>query len=212
MDKQFCIFDMDGTLTDSMHYWKDLGKDYLHSKGISPDERLLWMVQTMTMNQAARHFMDSFGLDGPPETIISEMHAIMEAHYRNDVPLKPGVQDYLKRLKDRGAKLCVATATANYLAEACLARLGVLDLFAFVLSCETVGVSKERPDLFLQAAQRLGGPPEETAVFEDALFAARTAKTAGFYTVGVYDNSYETHWPELQALAHETIFDWRQAL
>ena len=76
MDKQYCIFDMDGTLTDSMHYWKDLGSDYLHSKGISPDERLLWMVQTMTMTQAAQHFMDSFGLPGPPEQIIAEIRAL----------------------------------------------------------------------------------------------------------------------------------------
>lgn len=212
MDKQYCIFDMDGTLTDSMHYWKDLGSDYLHSKGISPDERLLWMVQAMTMTQAAQHFMDSFGLPGPPEQIIAEMHAIMEAHYREDVPLKPGVQDYLKQQKTRGARLCVATATANYLSEACLTRLGVLDQFDFVLSCEMVGVSKERPDLYLLAAQRLGALPQETAVFEDALFAARTAKNAGFYTVGVYDSSYADSWPELQALAHETITDWREAL
>ena len=73
MDKRFCIFDMDGTLVDSMHYWKGLGRDYLESLGIHPDERLLWMVKAMTMLEGAAYFMDTFHIPGPPQRIVDEM-------------------------------------------------------------------------------------------------------------------------------------------
>ena len=116
--------------------------------------------------------------------------ADVEEHYRSDVPLKPGVKAYLERLRGRGCRLCVATATAEPLARQCLSRLGVDGFFDFILSCETLGVSKDRPDVFLEAARRLGATPGETAVFEDALYAARTAREAGFYTVAVPEPSY----------------------
>ena len=107
--------------------------------------------------------------------------------------------------------MCVATATPEPLARACLKRLGVLEDLEFLLSCDAVGAGKDRPDVFLEAARRLGSAPAETAVFEDAMFALRTAKDAGFYTVGVWDASGEGHWSELTALADETVRDWRAA-
>ena len=211
MDKRFCIFDMDGTLVDSMHYWKGLGRDYLESLGIRPDEKLLWMVKAMTMVEGAAYFMDTFHIPGPPQRIVDEMEAMMAEHYRRDVPLKLGVKAYLERLRGRGCRLCVATATAESLARQCLSRLGVDGFFDFILSCETLGASKDRPDVFLEAARRLGAAPGETAVFEDALYAARTAREAGFYTVAVPEPSYAGDWPELSALADECILDWRNA-
>ncbi len=211
MDKAFCIFDMDGTLVDSMSYWKGLGREYLERKGVDPEERLLWMVKAMTMLEGAAYFMETFHIPDPPERIVEEMEAMMEEHYRSDVPLKPGVKTYLEALKERGARLCVATATAEPLSHACLSRLGVDHLFDFILSCETLGVSKTRPDVYLEAARRLGAPPETCAVFEDALYAACTAKTAGFYTVAVPEEAYAADWPELSALADEISLDWRNA-
>ena len=107
--------------------------------------------------------------------------------------------------------MCVATATPEPLARACLERLGVLEDFAFLLSCDEVAAGKDKPDVFFEAARRLGSAPAETAAFEDALLAARTAKDAGFYTVGVYDASGDGHWNELTALADDTVRDWSAA-
>ena len=108
--------------------------------------------------------------------------------------------------------LCVATATAEPLARACLTRLGVADYFQLILSCDAVAAGKDRPDVFLEAARRLGTAPAATAVFDDALFAVRTAKEAGFYTVGIYDPSGAAHWAQVQSLADETVTDWADAL
>ena len=212
MDKRFCIFDMDGTLVDSMPIWKSLSKDYLQARGHHPTQAQLDAMGPMTMLEGAAFLMDTFGVEGPPERIIQEMHAVMEAHYRTDIPLKPGVGAYLERLREEGAKLCVATATAEPLARACLERLEVAGYFDFILSCETVGAGKTKPDVYLEAARRLGAEPGEIAVFEDALYAARTAKEAGFYTVAVAEPAYAGDWAALSALAHETITDWRNAL
>lgn len=179
MDKRFCIFDMDGP------WWTPcaIGKTWaltIWGPRHPPEEALLRAMESMTMLEGAACFMDAFGIPGPPQRIVDEMEAIMDVRYRKDVDLKPGAKEYLERLRGRGCRLCVATATAEPLSRACLSRLGVDGLFDFILSCETLGVSKEHPDVYLSAARRLGAQPAETAVFEDALYAARTARDAGF--------------------------------
>ena len=199
MDKKACIFDMDGTLVDSMGYWRDLGREFLRKKGVTGDvEEILARTDPMTMEESAELFRVSFGLAGTAQELADEMNAVMDEHYRKDVPLKPGVREYLAALQAQGRKFCVATATPEHLAKLCLARLGV-------------AAGKDRPDVFLEAARRLGTRPEETAVFEDAPYAARTAKQAGFYVVGIYDESSRAHWEEVQAMADETITDWTTA-
>jgi len=212
MDKHFAIFDMDGTLVDSMVYWKRLATEFLESKGvrkISPT--ILERIKPMTMTESAALFIQEYGLSGTAESVAADMNAMMDEHYRRDIPLKPGVQVYLEELHRRGARMCVASATAEKLMDACLTRLGVAQYFSFLLSCETVGAGKNRPDVYWEAARRLGAQPEAIAVFEDALYAANTAKQAGFYVVAVQDNSNLPHWEALTALADENISDWQKA-
>lgn len=211
MDKRYAIFDMDGTLVDSMGYWKALGRDYLAGLGVRATAEQLEPIGPMTMLESAAYFMETFGIAGPAQRIVDEMHAVMDSHYRNDVPLKPGVKEYLEELRERGVRMCVATATAEPLSHACLSRLGVDGCFDFVLSCETIGVGKTRPDIYHLAAERLWAPPGAVAVFEDAFYAVQTAKQAGYYTVGIYEPAYDKDWGRISALADETISDWRKA-
>jgi len=209
MDKPFAIFDMDGTLVDSMGYWKSLAAEYLQSKGvrdISPS--LLERIKPMTMSESAALFIVEYGLSGTAETVAAEMNALMEAHYRRDIPLKIGVGEYLEKLAARGVTMCVASATAEELMEACLERLGVKRHFAFLLSCEEVGCGKERSDVYLEAARRMHARPENCAVYEDASYALATAAAAGFYTVAVRDESNKDHWLSLSANADESIEHW----
>ena len=212
MDKRFAIFDMDGTLVDSMVYWKRLAAEFLESKGvrtISPD--ILERIKPMTMTESAALFIEEYDLPGTAESVAAEMNTMMDEHYRKDIPLKPGAAVYLEALHRKGVTMCVASATAEDLMDACLTRLGVAQYFSFLLSCETVGTGKNRPDVYWESAKRLGAEPTEIAVYEDALYAAETAKQAGFYTIAVQDDSNQPHWETLTALADEALLDWQAA-
>ena len=207
MDKQFAIFDMDGTLIDSMVFWKNLATEYLTSKGVRgiPAD-ILERIKPMTMSESASLFQAEFGLTSDIE---SEMNAMMDDHYRKDIPLKSGVREYLQKLRDRGIRMCVASATAEHLMESCLTRLGVRDYFEFLLSCETVGAGKRSSIVYRESARRLKADPQEIAVYEDALYAIQTAKAAGYYVVGVYDHSAADNWQAIAKTADE-IIHWEE--
>ena len=204
------IFDMDGTLIDSMGFWKNLATEYLTARGVAEiPQELLERIKPMTMSESAELFRREFGLTGDPE---AEMNAMMEEHYREDIPLKPGVAEYLRKLQRRGVRMCVASATADHLMESCLTRLGVRNVFEFLLSCETVGEGKRSPLVYHVSAGRLGAAPAETAVYEDALYAVRTAKDAGFCVAGVYDDSAAGNWTAIEKSADEIILNWEETL
>ena len=210
MDKGFAIFDMDGTLIDSMIFWKSLASEYLSSRGVTQvPADLPERIKPMTMSESAALFQQEFGLTGDPE---AEMNAMMDGHYRNDIPLKPGVEAYLRLLRSRGVRMCVASATAEPLMESCLTRLGVRDCFEFLLSCETVGAGKRSPRVYQEAAARFNAAPAEISVYEDALYAIQTAKEAGFYCIGVYDDSASKNWLTIEALADTVILKWEDEL
>ena len=209
MDKQYAIFDMDGTLVDSMVYWKNLAKEYLALQGIIhiPDT-ILEKIKPMTMIESATLFIGKFGLNGTPESVANEMNALMDTHYYKDIPLKKGIKEYLNKLYNSGTTMCVASATAVPLVEACLKRLGIIEYFSFLLSCETIGVGKSKPNIYYEAAKRLGAEPSDIAVYEDALYAAETAKKAGFYVVGVFDESAKKNFDSLKEISDEIILEW----
>ena len=210
MDKQFAIFDMDGTLIDSMIFWKNLTSEYLSSKGVTQiPEDIPEKIKPMTMSESAALFQQEFGLTGDPE---AEMNAMMDEHYRNDIPLKPGVREYLRMLHNKGVRMCVASATAEHLMEACLKRLGVRNYFGFLLSCETVGAGKRSPLVYHESAKRLNAAPEEIAVYEDALYALQTAKDAGYYVIGVYDDSAAKNWKTIECIADEVVLNWEETV
>lgn len=208
MDKRFAIFDMDGTLIDSMKFWKNLASEYLSSKGITQvSEELLQKIKPMTMSESAALFQEVFGLSGDVE---AEMNAVMDEHYRNDIPLKNGVRAYLDMLHRKGVRMCVASAAAEQLMESCLSRLEIRDYFAFLLSCETVGAGKSSPLVYHESAKRLQANPDEIAVYEDALYAVQTAKNAGYYVIGVYDEGAAKNWEAVTKIADEVIINWEE--
>lgn len=206
MNKRYAIFDMDGTLIDSMDAWQGLAAEYLAFKGIDGcTADLLKEIETMTMSESAVLFSGKFPVLGSPKLIETEMNAMMEAHYRFDIPLKQYVLPYLQKLKAQGTEMCVASASSASLMEVCLERLGVRKYFRFLLSCEELHTSKRQPDIYLEAAKRFGSVPAETAVYEDAFYAAKTAKEAGFFVIGVYERSLFSDWEKLSSIADETI-------
>lgn len=214
MDKLFCIFDMDGTLVDSTGWWRRMEIRYLLDHGAQPGpelDALVARLKPLTLEDAARVFIDELGFRQTPQAIAAEMNAMMEENYRFRVPLRDGVADYLDALRRRGARMCTASATDAPLVKICLERTGIASYFDFMISCADVGASKDRPDVYLEAARRFNAAPGDCAVFEDSLKALNTAKNAGFYTVGIYDESNRFEQSELQRLAHGYFSSWQEA-
>lgn len=187
--KKNLIFDMDGTLVDSGTVWGQTSAGYFASLGAALSASLIEETAHLTMEETAARFVRGLGLPLTPEEVATEINRRMELRYRTDIPLKPGAGPFLHKLRDAGSKMCVASSTTQPLIDACLERLGVRNYFEFLLSSEAVGSGKDKPDIYLEAARRLGGGPEDTIVFEDLLFAVRTAKSAGFQVAAIYDEA-----------------------
>ena len=214
MDFSFAIFDMDGTIVDSMPFWDRLTGEYLESLQLPPEEHLDLKdaVERLSMREAAQLFQQAMELDKTPEDIVLEMGDLMDKHYQEDIQLRPGVKDFLEGMRAEGVPMCVLTLTPAPLAYACLDRLGVAEYFAFILCSDDVGIGKERPEIFAQTAWEFGVYPMETIVFEDSHYAARAAKQAGCTVVGIFEQTHEEHWPMMQRICDETVMDWEEAM
>ena len=203
------IFDVDGTLLDSMFIWDTIGETYLRSIGYQPKENLNETFKNMSLHQAARYYQTEYGVTRSIDQIMDGVNAMLERYYRFEVPLKPGVAELLERLRQSGVKLCIATATDRHLVEAALDRCGVLSCFGEIFTCNEVGHGKDEPDIFEAALRFLGTRREETLVFDDALYAVRTAKEAGFPVAAVYD-SHERSQAEVRARSDLYLEDLTQ--
>ena len=195
------IFDFDGTLLDSMFIWDTIGEDYLRTLGKEPHEDLKETFMTLTLEEAAEYYREHYKVTLSVTEIVDSINAMVEGIYRTKVTLKPGVMAYLRLLKERGVKMCVATVTDRYLVEDTLERLGILHYFSEIFTCAEVGYGKDKPIIYQKALEHLGTAKEETFVFEDSLFALETAKIDGFPTVGVYD-MHESRQEEMKRLAN----------
>ena len=133
------IFDLDGTLLDSMEIWNTVGNDYLISLGIEPRENLAEVFKEMSLKQSAEYYQRVYGVDKTIEEIISGINGVIESFYIERVQLKDGVKEFLETLSEQDVKMCIATATDRYLVETALMRLGVRDYFQKILTCNEVG-------------------------------------------------------------------------
>jgi HAD superfamily hydrolase (TIGR01509 family) len=214
MDRPAAIFDMDGTLVDSMPYWMRLTDEYLEQLHLPESIRddLKAQVMTMSLSESAALFCDALELDCPPEEIVLAMGDLMDHHYQTDIPLRPGVREFLEKLRGDGVAMCVVTLTPTPLAQTCLERLGVAEYFEFILSSDDAHVGKDKPDIFRIAAMELDVHPGEAAVFEDSLYAARAARQAGCWVVGIFEETSAHNWPKMQRLCDVTIESWEEAL
>lgn len=195
------IFDVDGTLLDSMEIWENAGARYLRSIGKVPEENLNEILYPMTMEEGAEYVKEHYGLLGSLDEIIQGVLDAVRSFYFYEVRLKPGVREFLDKMKKQKVSMVAATASDREHIEAAFRRLGIDGYFERIFTCAEVGTGKRHPQIYEQAAAYLGVLPGEILVFEDALYAAETAKKAGFHTVGVYDRFSGTDTKELEKQA-----------
>lgn len=204
------IFDLDGTLLDSMSIWEHLCERYLLSLGKNPDPELNQVISTMTILQACEYLINEYQLDSSPEEIAAMLQSTVKDFYFYEAQLKPGVRDFLAKLSGRGIKMCIATASDRPYVEAALKRCGIFEYFDKIFTCSEIGFSKQSPDIFNTATKFLNTEISKTAVFEDAYFAAQTAKGLGYFVCGVFDQS-EPKTNKLKEIADIYIKDFNEA-
>lgn len=196
------IFDMDGTVLDSMQAWVDAIGHILTRRGITPPADLREITRPMNgmllVDYLQREFLP--GITG--REITDEVGAYMEDFYSDRVQAKAGVKNFLSLLKMEGVQCYLATATHRELVRRAIAHAGLEPYFKGIITSGEVGKNKiDSPDIYEWAMKRMGGNKADTVVFEDALFAIRTAKKAGFRVAGVYDPDSEADQEEIRALS-----------
>ena len=183
------IFDLDGTLLDSMHVWNHLGEDYLEHHGKKPRKGLDDDLRVLSTPGAAKYFQKEYGITQDTQSIIDEIQGMIHDFYVYEACLKPGVLEMLKAYHEQGIKMCVLTASERPLVEVALERNHALAYFDGILTASELDVCKNNPIAFTKAVAFLGTEPHKTVVFEDTLHAIIAAQQAGFKVVGVYDDS-----------------------
>jgi HAD superfamily hydrolase (TIGR01509 family) len=181
------IFDLDGTLIDSMWVWKKIDEDYLAGFGIGLPDDLQEILEGMSFNETARYFQDRFGITDDIETIQAEWNRMAWDFYENKVTLKPGTLELLKMLKAKGIKTGIATSNSPELVKIVLTNLGVWEYFDAVHTSGEVKHGKPFPDIYLYVAEKLKAEPEKCFVFEDILPGIQAGKAAGMKVCAVYD-------------------------
>lgn len=183
------IFDMDGTLIDSMQMWENIASDYLKLKGYQPKADLGGILKNMSLEQGTVYVIEKYAMKETMEEILEGINVLAIEKYEKEIQAKEGVIELIQTLAEKQIAMCVATASDSRLARLCLERIGILQYLKGVFTCGDIGVGKDDPRLFEYALDKLGTPKNVTYVFEDSLYALETARNAGFHVVAVYDES-----------------------
>lgn len=185
------IFDMDGTLIDSLNfwdqYWEKLGQIFLGTEDFRPAKEIDQKLRTMIFSDGMIYANEACGLHLNEVALIRFSEEFIEEYYKNHARPKTGVIELLDHLTHKNVKMCVASATSLRYVQLALEYCGLSRYFQGVISCEDVGKGKDHPDVYLKALEILGTSVEDTWIFEDSFVALETAKALGVHTVGVYD-------------------------
>lgn len=206
------IFDVDGTILDTMMVWQEVTAKFMTERNLPVIAEEMEAYKEMVIDESMTFIKEKYRLTESIEELKSEFNRLVGNAYFYEVQPKPGVKEYMEKLKSAGVKIAIATSGYKDLCEAALKRLGMADMIdAYALSCE-VGVRKSNPDVYLLAAERIGVAPQECMVFEDILIGIEGAKKGGMQTTAVYDVLNEEDTESLKKTADRYIKSWYELL
>lgn len=200
-----CIFDLDGTLLDSMSLWCDIDRIFLERRGKVCTPEYQKAITAMEIRETARYTIELFDLDESVDDVIEEWHELAVREYAENIALKSGAKELLSSLRDHGIRLAVATSSSERMFIPCLIRHGIYSLFSSIVTAGDVGIGKSSPAIYLKAASDIGVSPSECAVFEDLPTGLESAKGAGFTCIGILDEFSRGEWDEVKALSDGAI-------
>ncbi|NLG53858.1 MAG: HAD family phosphatase [Clostridiales bacterium] len=206
------IFDMDGTVIDSMKIWISLGERFLQAVNITPPADLDEQIRNLTLHETAEFLVNELKIPYSVGELERQIVGFITDAYFNYIPEKPGIRLLLEYLRENNVRMCVATNTDSPLARPALERLDLMKYFEFIITCSDVKSGKDKPVIFNEALIRLGTDLPETTVFEDALYAVKTAKSAGFRVIGVYDDTAANDTDEIKSICDAYIRDYTDDL
>ena len=206
------IFDLDGTLIDSMWIWKDIDIAYFAEKGIEMPEDLQEKIEGMSMRETATFMKKTFDIEDDEQTMMNTWnHMAMDA-YCHRVPLKEGAKEFLQFLKEQGIKTGIATSNSKELLHAVAEKLDLYSYIDCFLTGNEVAHGKPFPDVYLEVAQRLAVSPRDCLVFEDVLPGIMAGKHAGMRVCAIYDDYTKDVVEEKKQSADYYIQNYRELL
>ncbi len=180
----YSIFDVDGTILDSMEVWNTLASQYVQSLGMVPDKNLDEIVSDMSLEQSATYLKNHYKINKQEERIISEVLNFISDFYEYEVNLMPGFKEFISHYDSINV---IGTSCDEELVKIALNRLAVLNYFEDIITCSKVNKSKNDPDFYLACAQVLKQRPEDIVVFEDADYCIDVARKVGFKVIKIKD-------------------------
>lgn len=210
MKYDLAIFDMDGTLIDSMWIWKDLALRSFTRRGVQAPENLEHTLFSMNFIDAADYCIKESGADMTKEQLVDEWTRDARLMYESEITLKPFTREFLTHLKSLGLTLCLTTANFKEVAVMILQRFALTDFFDSITVTSEVNASKMQPDVFLLTAAKHHVQPERCIVFEDSYYAVQGAKAAGMSVIGVYDDFARHTEQEIRHLADAYIYSFEE--
>ena len=207
MDKRMkaAIFDMDGTLIDSMLPWRGLNVEFVRRRGIEPTPEEIQDMESLTGRIAVDYYREHYGLETDFDTLCAEACEGMKDIYRAGVPHKPGAAAYLKRLRARGVKCVVCSASPCDLVLIALNKMDLIKDLDLIYSTEIIGGHKGQPEFYDRLCAMIGEKKEDCVMFEDALYAMKGARAAGLGVIGITDETNKRDREEIAQICDQLI-------
>lgn len=209
--KKIAVFDLDGTLVDSMPYFTKGMLSIADEAGLEYDDNLIKILTPLGYTKSAEYYVNELGVQDTVANIVKRIEKKLVYEYSNNIYLKPGVLEYLKKLRDEGTLLYVLTASPHIVTDACLKHNGVQGTFHWfdkVWSVEDFKLSKSDPQIFYEVAKTIGCEVGDIHYFDDSLIALRNSQKAGYINYGVYDTQTEDEVETMKGLCDTVVMSF----